>query len=115
MPKILADENVPHLIVELLQRKKIDVLWVPNSARRGSSDVELLAVANAQKRIILTMDKDFTDSHYLTRTKTGVIYLKLRISKENAEWTANLVSSVIKRTKGKIVTVDAEYAYIEKI
>ena len=56
--RLLADENFPKPILEVLRADGHDVLWARTDLA-GSSDVALLDVAEAEARIVLTLDKDF--------------------------------------------------------
>lgn len=56
--RILADENFPKPIVEALRAEGHDVLWA-RADLAGTSDIELLDLAEAQARFVLTLDKDF--------------------------------------------------------
>lgn len=58
MARLLADENVPGRLVESLRGRGHDVRWARTDAR-GSPDQDLLALAQAEARVVLTMDKDF--------------------------------------------------------
>lgn len=55
---LLADENFPKPVVAMLREDGHDVLWVRTDLP-GTSDVVLLELAEAQGRIVLTLDKDF--------------------------------------------------------
>ena len=56
--RLLADENFPKPIVEMLRANGHDVLWARTDLA-GTSDVALLDLAEAQARTVLTLDKDF--------------------------------------------------------
>jgi predicted nuclease of predicted toxin-antitoxin system len=56
--RILANENFPGDAVTALQQRGHDVVWVRTDAP-GSSDVEILARAQREERIVVTFDKDF--------------------------------------------------------
>jgi predicted nuclease of predicted toxin-antitoxin system len=56
--KLLADENFPRPIVEALRRKGHDILWARMECS-GLTDRALLERAEADGRLILTLDKDF--------------------------------------------------------
>lgn len=56
--RLLADENLPKAIVEALRTEGHDVLWV-HDRLAGSKDGALLDLAEAEARIVLTLDKDF--------------------------------------------------------
>jgi predicted nuclease of predicted toxin-antitoxin system len=56
--RLLADENFPKPIVEALRDAGHDVLWARTDLA-GAGDVALLDRAEAEARIVLTLDKDF--------------------------------------------------------
>lgn len=56
--RLLADENFPKSIVEWLRASGHDVLWA-RTERPGERDTILLDMAEAERRIVLTLDKDF--------------------------------------------------------
>jgi predicted nuclease of predicted toxin-antitoxin system len=56
--RILADENFPLPIVESLRKQNHDVLWARTDCP-GLTDRTLLETAEADGRVILTLDKDF--------------------------------------------------------
>ena len=56
--RILADENFPRPIVESLRRRRHDVLWGRTDCQ-GLKDRALLERAEADGRVIFTLDKDF--------------------------------------------------------
>ncbi len=56
--RLLADENFPRPIVELLRAAGHDVLWARTDCA-GWKDAALLDLAESTARILLTLDKDF--------------------------------------------------------
>jgi predicted nuclease of predicted toxin-antitoxin system len=56
--RILADENFPRPIVESLRKQGHDVLWARTDCP-GLKDRKLLERAEADSRVVLTLDKDF--------------------------------------------------------
>jgi len=54
----LADEDFPGIAVRWLRQAGHDVLWA-RTDMPGKPDASLLAVAQAESRVILTCDKDF--------------------------------------------------------
>ena len=56
--RLLADENFPRKLVELLRKAGYEVLWA-RTELPGATDVALLEKAEAEGRILLTLDKDF--------------------------------------------------------
>jgi predicted nuclease of predicted toxin-antitoxin system len=55
---ILADENFPLPTVETMRADGHDVLWARTNCP-GRSDAALLERAEAESRLVLTLDKDF--------------------------------------------------------
>ena len=56
--RILADENFPGPLVDLLRLNGHDVSWV-RTYYRGWKDPKLLDLAEGESRIVFTLDKDF--------------------------------------------------------
>ena len=56
--RLLADENFPKPVVAAFRTEGHDVLWA-RTDRSGATDVLLLDLAEAEARIVLTLDKDF--------------------------------------------------------
>ena len=56
--KLLADENVPGPMVELLRREGHDVAWIRDDAS-GLPDERVLEWARKEARLLITFDKDF--------------------------------------------------------
>ena len=76
--RFLADENFPGAAVGALRAVGHDVVWVRTEAP-GVSDLEVLAWAAREERILLTFDKDFGE---LARSSAlppacGVVLLRM--------------------------------------
>jgi len=56
--RLLADENFPRPLLQVLRRLGHDVLWARTDCP-GLKDIALLERAEADSRIVLTLDKDF--------------------------------------------------------
>jgi len=56
--KLLADENVPGPVVELLRREGHDVAWIRDDAS-GLPDERVLEWARKEASLLITFDKDF--------------------------------------------------------
>jgi predicted nuclease of predicted toxin-antitoxin system len=56
--RLLADENFPRVLVERLRSEGHEVLWALTDCA-GWKDVVILDLAEAESRIVLTLDKDF--------------------------------------------------------
>ena len=55
----LIDENLPPELAQVLEEQGHDVLDVRQSTFRGAADEVLWELASAQRRIIITQDRDF--------------------------------------------------------
>jgi predicted nuclease of predicted toxin-antitoxin system len=56
--RLLADENVPAVAVEHLRQRGHDIAWI-RADMRGADDEVVIGRAVAERRILLTFDKDF--------------------------------------------------------
>jgi predicted nuclease of predicted toxin-antitoxin system len=56
--RILANETFPGEAVDALRDRGHDVAWVRTDTP-GSTDIEVLARAQAEGRLLVTLDKDF--------------------------------------------------------
>ena len=77
--KLLANENFPLLVVESLRKLGHDVLWA-RTEMAGAEDEAILARAQAEQRLIVTLDKDFGDLAFRwgLPASCGVILFRLR-------------------------------------
>jgi predicted nuclease of predicted toxin-antitoxin system len=77
---LLADENFPLATVQDLRRDGHDVLWI-RTAAPGSKDLAVLDQAEAQGRVLLTLDHDFWQIAIQRReplVRSGVILLRVK-------------------------------------
>ena len=70
--KFLADVNIEEPIVALLRTKGFDVKWVPEF-NPVLDDAALLRIAQTEKRILLTNDKDFGELIFLHARENGTV------------------------------------------
>ena len=79
--RILANENFPGEAVKSLRSSGHDVVWVRTDGP-GSKDRAILEWAEAEKRLLLTFDKDFGELAYRLRMPAsgGVILFRISIS-----------------------------------
>lgn len=80
--RFLANENFPGAAVGALEAAGHDVVWV-RTAAPGAADLDVLALAAREERILLTFDKDFGE---LAKRSTlpracGVILLRTPMPK----------------------------------
>lgn len=93
--RILADENFPKPVVEALRAGGQDVLWA-RTDHAGARDVVLLHLAEAEARIVLTLDKDFWQIAVQRRSplkQSGVVLF--RVHPATTERLAPLVRAFI--------------------
>ena len=76
--RFLADVNVEKAIVDFLLENEYDVKWIPDYDCE-MLDENLLNLANDEKRILITNDKDFGELTFLQkRISAGIILLRVR-------------------------------------
>lgn len=82
--KFLTDENIGINVVKFL-RSRYNVLSVVEEQNlRGVEDNFLISLANKEKRIIITLDKDFGELVFQKLKKSfGIILLRLNNEREN--------------------------------
>ena len=76
--RFLANENVPGPVVATLRERGHDVFWIKESMR-GADDPIVLAYAQAEQRIVVTLDKDFGELAFRSRlpAQSGVVLIRL--------------------------------------
>jgi len=75
--KILADENISHLLVERLRLEGHEVRYIVEMTR-GIDDLTVLEIANLQESLLLTDDKDFGELVFHQHLQTsGVLLVRL--------------------------------------
>ena len=77
----LANENFPGEAVEALQERGHDVAWVHADAP-GADDQEVLERAQREKRIVITLDKDFGELAFRfgLPSSSGIILFRIQAS-----------------------------------
>jgi predicted nuclease of predicted toxin-antitoxin system len=82
--RILANENIPGPVVSALRDRGHDVLSV-KEAMRGATDRAVLARAQADKRVLVTCDKDFGELAVRIGLPAGCGVVLLRPSGPNPD------------------------------
>jgi hypothetical protein len=74
--KLLADAQVPEPVIREIRRASIKVATLPQAARRHP-DVNVLQLAEKERRVLLTLDADFWNDrkHPLQSLNRGIIYV----------------------------------------
>jgi predicted nuclease of predicted toxin-antitoxin system len=80
MAKFLANENVPSEVVELARQAGHDMKWIAETSP-GLDDNAVLAASLAEKRVLLTFDKDFGEMAFRQgkNASCGIILLRPKI------------------------------------
>ena len=68
------DEHVSHAIARGLRRRGIDVTTTTDAGLRGADDVEHIAFALAQQRVVMTHDSDFLVEAAKNSSHAGIAY-----------------------------------------
>ncbi|MBK9262678.1 MAG: DUF5615 family PIN-like protein [Polyangiaceae bacterium] len=76
--RILANENFPGDAVEALRTLGHDVAWIRIDAP-GSTDIQVLARATREQRLLLTLDKDFGELAFRSQLEanSGIVLLRV--------------------------------------
>lgn len=74
--KILADENTPRMTINALRVAGHDVLDVRSTANKGAEDATLWTIAQRERRLVITTDKDF--AQYRNEKHYGILIVRLR-------------------------------------
>lgn len=106
--RFLADENVSRLVVERLRNGGHDVISI-GETRAGAPDQDVLGMADAESRILITEDRDFGEM--IVRQRRGVqgtILLELdRLSNAaEAAAVADAISIHGDRIIGNLVVIE---------
>jgi predicted nuclease of predicted toxin-antitoxin system len=87
--KIFANENLFEPIIEFLKNLGHDVLSIKDAGLSGISDDEVYQLACKEKRVIITMDKDFSRMFLFPPRKCGGIIV-VKIYKRTVDETLEL-------------------------
>jgi hypothetical protein len=68
------DEHIPRAVADALRRRSIDVLTTSEAGMFGMSDVEHLAHALSDGRVLVTQDSDFLRLHEQGYAHAGIAY-----------------------------------------
>ncbi|MFB0537595.1 MAG: DUF5615 family PIN-like protein [Anaerolineae bacterium] len=92
--RILADENFPGDAVAALRERGHDVAWVRADAP-GSSDIQVLARAQAKGRILVTFDKDFGELAFRSKLPASSGVVLFRISAPSSAHVARVAVAAL--------------------
>jgi predicted nuclease of predicted toxin-antitoxin system len=92
--RILANENFPGDAVDALRMQGHDVTWIRTEAP-GSSDEDVLTLARAEDRIILTFDKDFGELAFHSKLAPPLGIILFRISAPSSEHVTKVAMAAL--------------------
>lgn len=98
--KLLLDENIGKQVATALRWSGYDIASIFEDAP-GSTDEDVLKRARKEKRIVVTLDRDFGTLVFRdSESHVGVLFLRLQ--KESVEDIIFVLDSVLKRYGGKL-------------
>lgn len=82
--KFKIDENLPLEIAEVLCGEGHDAVTVLEENMGGSPDADIIDACNAEKRVLMTLDMDFSDIRgYLSPESPGIVVLRVHPQHKN--------------------------------
>jgi predicted nuclease of predicted toxin-antitoxin system len=99
--KFLADVNVEKPLAEYLLEQGYDIKWVPDYDCE-MSDEDLLQLANEEKRIFITNDKDFGDLIFLQK-KLNVGTILFRVKDQKSQEKIKLMKKLLMGYRDKLL------------
>jgi len=99
--KFIADVNVEKAIVDYLLESGYDIKWVPDY-NCEILDEDLLKLANVEKRILITNDRDFGELTFLQKKLfTGIILI--RVKGQRAEDKVKVIKKLLQNYSNKLL------------
>ncbi|MBC7190297.1 DUF5615 family PIN-like protein [Candidatus Aerophobetes bacterium] len=99
--KFLADVNVEKPVIESLLENGYDVKWIPDYDCQ-MSDETLLNLANNEKRILITNDKDFGELIFLQK-KLSMGIILFRVKGHPSREKIRLIKLLLEKYKNKLL------------
>ncbi len=93
--RILANENVPGEAVAALRSEGHDVLWARTYAP-GRTDEAVLQQAQAENRVLLTLDKDFGELAFRWGLPASCGVILIRIEPTSAATAASVIAAALR-------------------
>jgi predicted nuclease of predicted toxin-antitoxin system len=92
--RLCANENIPEIAITALRAAGHDVLWIRESTP-GANDETVLSRAQAERRVLVTFDKDFGDLVFHKGKQASEGLILFRISQPSAEAVAQRILATI--------------------
>ncbi len=93
--RFLADENFPAAVIDALRRDAHDVHWIRTLAP-GLPDNEVLARALADRRVLLTFDRDFGELVFQHGAQASCGIVLFRLPMRSPESVAEVVALTLR-------------------
>ena len=97
--RLLADENIPRLIVEYICARGHNAIWIGKVAP-GIRDREVLSFATAQKRTLITFDTDFGELVFRLGVSAPFGIILFRLPPDSPSGIAQSIVSALEKPKG---------------
>jgi predicted nuclease of predicted toxin-antitoxin system len=113
--KLIADENIPLETVDLLKNNGVDIISISNTLR-GLKDRDVLQVANAENRLLITFDHDFAQLVFKEKRQTRGIIL-LMFTPKSPQHIAKRILQVLSKKlvmTNMFVTVRADHIKVTR-
>lgn len=92
--RFLADENFPRPALEALRDAGLDIVWIADS-HSGATDIEVLELCMAQRRVLLTFDKDFGELAFIKGLPAECGIVLFRIAPQSPKEVAVIALSAV--------------------
>ncbi len=117
MLKFLIDESVGRKVSIFMRERGFDVKYVGDE-NQEASDKEVLDLAQKEKRILITSDKDFGEFLFrLNEPSHGVILLRLKkdIPSERQKYITKIIEMFSQRIELSFIVVTEGKVRIKKL
>ncbi len=108
--KFLADVNEEKTLVDYLSKQGYDIKWVPDY-NCEMLDEDLLRLANKEKRILITNDKDFGDLVFFQK-KLSAGTILFRVKNQKSQEKIKLMKKLLMGYRDKLSN---HYVVITKV
>lgn len=92
--RILANENFPKDAVEALRGRGHNVYWI-REEKPGIGDTEVLQIAQTEKRLLITFDKDFGELAFRRRLSAEVGIVLFRVVPQSSVQITNIAVTAL--------------------
>ena len=99
--KFIADVNIEKAIVDYLLESGYDIKWIPDYNCK-IFDEDLIKLANKEKRILITNDKDFGELVFLQK-KISFGVILIRVKGQFTKDKVSLIKVLLKDHRDKLL------------